>query len=279
MTKSPAGRYAHGGERLQLAQAVDRRCDHHQPSARWWVQVCSLPSPRPPRPAGAGATHRARHRRDRRFQQRHRVGPVGRAVPDLRRDHIYGRNASAPGGVPSRLGVRRRKDRQLRRDGVDLRGLRAPPAWSKPVAITAVIALAAVNYRGVTRTAKLTGIIVTIVLLSLAVVVAGRPFRGSVQHQARGTGGQQARTAMLQSAGLLFFRRVRADRRWARRCATRSARSPRDPDRAVSRWPSTPWWRSPPCSRSGRTGCVDLGATRARRDAVRLGWAALCQCG
>jgi len=81
----------------------------------------------------------------------------------------------------------------------------APPAWSKPVAITAVIALAAVNYRGVTRTAKLTRIIVTIVLLSLAVVVAASLFGGSSSAPSTWDWWPAGSYGVLQSAGLLFF--------------------------------------------------------------------------
>ena len=80
-----------------------------------------------------------------------------------------------------------------------------PPAWSKPVAITAVIALAAVNYRGVTRTAKLTRIIVTIVLLSLAVVVAASLFGGSSSAPSTWDWWPAGSYGVLQSAGLLFF--------------------------------------------------------------------------
>ena len=81
----------------------------------------------------------------------------------------------------------------------------APPAWSKPVAITAVIALAAVNYRGVTRTAKLTRIIVTIVLLSLAVVLAASLFGGSSSAPSTWDWWPAGSYGVLQSAGLLFF--------------------------------------------------------------------------
>ena len=81
----------------------------------------------------------------------------------------------------------------------------APPAWSKPVAITAVIALAAVNYRGVTRTAKLTRIIVTIVVLSLAVVVAASLFGGSSSAPSTWDWWPAGSYGVLQSAGLLFF--------------------------------------------------------------------------
>ena len=81
----------------------------------------------------------------------------------------------------------------------------APPAWSKPVAITAVIALAAVNYRGVTRTAKLPRIIVTIALLSLAVVGAASLFGGSSSAPSTWGWWPAGSYGVLQSAGLLFF--------------------------------------------------------------------------
>jgi APA family basic amino acid/polyamine antiporter len=48
----------------------------------------------------------------------------------------------------------------------------APDDWERPVAVTAVAALAAVNYRGKTCTARLARIIVALVLAALAVVVA-----------------------------------------------------------------------------------------------------------
>ena len=83
----------------------------------------------------------------------------------------------------------------------------APPAWQRPVAVVAVLALITVNYRGVTRTARLTRIIVALVLIALAVTVTaswvgGAPGLGQLTpvlgdgHDAYG---------ILQSAGLLFF--------------------------------------------------------------------------
>jgi APA family basic amino acid/polyamine antiporter len=83
----------------------------------------------------------------------------------------------------------------------------APEGWQRPVAVVAVVALAAVNYRGITRTARLTRIIVTVVLLALAVVVAAGlvgadadPGRAvALVDPDRGWYG------LLQSAGLLFF--------------------------------------------------------------------------
>jgi APA family basic amino acid/polyamine antiporter len=83
----------------------------------------------------------------------------------------------------------------------------APEAWQRPVAVAAVIGLAAVNYRGVTRTAGLTRIIVTVVLLALAVVVAAGFIGGDADLDRAATfidpdGGWYG---VLQSAGLLFF--------------------------------------------------------------------------
>ncbi len=105
----------------------------------------------------------------------------------------------------------------------------APAGWSKPVAIAAVIALAAVNYRGVTRTAGLTRIIVSIVLVSLALVVAACVFGQAstpVSSWDWWTGGWYG---ILQSAGLLFF----AFAGYAR-IAT-MGEEVRDPQRAIPR--------------------------------------------
>jgi APA family basic amino acid/polyamine antiporter len=82
-----------------------------------------------------------------------------------------------------------------------------PSAWQQPVAVTAVLALAAVNYRGVTRTAQLTRVIVTLSLVVLAVVVIGGLLDPAadrhrvVPHLNSETGWH----GVLQSAGLLFF--------------------------------------------------------------------------
>ncbi|GAA1443166.1 APC family permease [Leifsonia poae] len=79
----------------------------------------------------------------------------------------------------------------------------APPGWTKPVAVVAVVALATVNYFGVTRTAQLTRIIVVLVLAVLAVVVAAE----ATAWNAAPTSGAVDTTlyGVLQSAGLLFF--------------------------------------------------------------------------
>ncbi len=81
----------------------------------------------------------------------------------------------------------------------------APPGWEKPVAVTAVIALASVNYRGVTRTAKLTRIIVAIVLAALVLVVAASLLGGSSSPPDTWDWWSGGWYGVWQSAGLLFF--------------------------------------------------------------------------
>lgn len=83
----------------------------------------------------------------------------------------------------------------------------APAGWQRPVAVAAALGLAAVNYRGITRTAALTRVLVVLVLLALGVTVVAAlagsghgvgtgPFAGGLP------GGWYG---VLQSAGLLFF--------------------------------------------------------------------------
>lgn len=94
----------------------------------------------------------------------------------------------------------------------------APTGWERPVAVLAVVALAAVNYRGVTRTARLARVVVAVSLLSLTLVVASGVASGVVDKGAQSgippsemaadaasavlNGGWHG---VLQSAGLLFF--------------------------------------------------------------------------
>jgi len=88
----------------------------------------------------------------------------------------------------------------------------APPGWERPVAAVAIVALAAVNYRGVTRTARLTRWIVALVLLVLAtwtaVVWSGvaGPVGVPLSDGGAASGsGWTAAYGVLQAAGLLFF--------------------------------------------------------------------------
>lgn len=81
-----------------------------------------------------------------------------------------------------------------------------PAAWQRPVAALAVVALAVVGCLGVTRTARLARVIITVVLAVIALVlvaglvaggpVAAGPVAGVVDTTPYG---------VLQSAGLLFF--------------------------------------------------------------------------
>jgi APA family basic amino acid/polyamine antiporter len=83
------------------------------------------------------------------------------------------------------------------------------PWWAqRAVAVAGVLGLAALNYRGVTKTALLTRILVATSLTALAVVVIGIVVGGHASPanldgwQALGTGGAYG---ILQAAGLLFF--------------------------------------------------------------------------
>jgi APA family basic amino acid/polyamine antiporter len=82
-----------------------------------------------------------------------------------------------------------------------------PEPWQRPAAVAAVLGLTAVNYRGITRTAGLTRVLVALVLLALAIAVAaslvgGAPDIGRLTPWDPGESGWYG---VLQSAGLLFF--------------------------------------------------------------------------
>ncbi len=83
------------------------------------------------------------------------------------------------------------------------------PSWGQHVvAVAGVLALTALNYRGVTKTAMLTRVLVTLTLIALIVVVVGIGVGGGSKisnlggFPALGSGGLYG---ILQSAGLLFF--------------------------------------------------------------------------
>jgi len=75
--------------------------------------------------------------------------------------------------------------------------------WQRPVAIVAMIGLAAVNYRGVTRTANLSRLLVAIVLVVLGLVVA-LGFAGPAA-QPIDLALRAGPLGVLQAGGLLFF--------------------------------------------------------------------------
>ncbi|HEY2223623.1 APC family permease [Actinomycetospora sp.] len=82
-----------------------------------------------------------------------------------------------------------------------------PTPWQRPAAVAAVVTLAAVNYRGITRTAWLTRVIVGLVLFVLTVTViaalTGAPH--DIAHVVEEPIGNVGPHGVLQSAGLLFF--------------------------------------------------------------------------
>lgn len=83
----------------------------------------------------------------------------------------------------------------------------APAGWDRPVAVAATLAVAAVNYRGITRSVGVTRILVALVLAALAVVMAAGLMGGN-PNAARLAGWEAPPLGpygVLQSAGLLFF--------------------------------------------------------------------------
>jgi APA family basic amino acid/polyamine antiporter len=83
------------------------------------------------------------------------------------------------------------------------------PAWlQRGLALVAVVALAAVNYRGITRTAGLARVLVVASILALVVVVAAIGATGHAHlHRIGGVSslGSGGVYGVLQAAGLLFF--------------------------------------------------------------------------
>ena len=85
-------------------------------------------------------------------------------------------------------------------------GAYAAPSLARPLAIAAVVALVAINYVGVGKTANATRAIVAVVLGSLAIVVAASLFGGQAD-AGRITGIFDAGGiyGILQAGGILFF--------------------------------------------------------------------------
>jgi APA family basic amino acid/polyamine antiporter len=78
-----------------------------------------------------------------------------------------------------------------------------PADWQRPVAVAAVIGLAAVNYHGVTRTAHLARVLVTVVLVLLAVALVAVASGGGLAPPA--SDAPVGWTGVTQGAALLFF--------------------------------------------------------------------------
>ena len=78
------------------------------------------------------------------------------------------------------------------------------PGHAHAVAVASVLALTAVNYRGVQKSALLTRVIVAVVLAVLAGVIAAVALSGRADPARIAVGGAGA-AGVLQAAGLLFF--------------------------------------------------------------------------
>ncbi len=83
-------------------------------------------------------------------------------------------------------------------------GIYAWPAHAHAVAVAAVVALTAINYAGIQKSAMLTRVIVAIVLAVLAAVVV-TVLGGGDADASRLYGGDTSVGGVLQAAGLLFF--------------------------------------------------------------------------
>ncbi|MFI5519714.1 APC family permease [Streptomyces platensis] len=79
------------------------------------------------------------------------------------------------------------------------------PGQAHAVAVAAVVALTAVNYGGVQKSAWLTRTIVAVVLAVLAAVVCAALTSGQADAVRLDIGGDATLTGVLQAAGLLFF--------------------------------------------------------------------------
>jgi APA family basic amino acid/polyamine antiporter len=84
-------------------------------------------------------------------------------------------------------------------------GAYAWPEWHRPLAVAAVVALTAVNARGIRTTAWLTRAVVAVVLATLVAVVVAALFGGQASGERLGSVGAGGVGGVLESAGLLFF--------------------------------------------------------------------------
>lgn len=85
-------------------------------------------------------------------------------------------------------------------------GFYVAPSLGRPLAAAAVVALTAVNYRGIDKTAGLTRVLVAAVLATLAVVVVASVFGGEAGTDRLAAGwSETSALGVLEAGGLLFF--------------------------------------------------------------------------
>ena len=155
------------------------------------------------------------------------------------------------------------------------------PSWAqRAVAVAAVLALASLNYRGVTKTVLLTRVLVATSLTALAVVVVGiavgRPRRPGEPGRLAGPGHRRSvRHPPGGRPAVLRVRRLRPNRDHGRGGPRSAAHHPPGhPDRLVD-----DRGRLPGGGGGGAAGCRSRSARRRRRSADgrgaggRCGWA------
>ncbi|MFE3461890.1 APC family permease [Nocardiopsis aegyptia] len=83
----------------------------------------------------------------------------------------------------------------------------ALPGWERPVAAAAVVAITALNYRGVRRSTFVVKVLVVLVLAALAVAIAAMVLSGrlALVAQVDGLGPWPGSFGLLGSAGMIFF--------------------------------------------------------------------------
>ena len=84
-------------------------------------------------------------------------------------------------------------------------GASAWAADARPLAVVATIAVAAVNHRGIQRTASVTRVLVALVLATLAAAAAAAKVGGQASVNRLDLGSTPGPYAVLQAAGLFFF--------------------------------------------------------------------------
>ncbi|MEX2412286.1 MAG: amino acid permease, partial [Thermoleophilaceae bacterium] len=84
-------------------------------------------------------------------------------------------------------------------------GAYAWPGAARPLALAAIVAVVAVNYHGIHRTAAATRAIVVVVLAALAAAVAAALLGGQASVDRLDLGDSAGPYGILQAAGLLFF--------------------------------------------------------------------------
>ncbi|MHA7268965.1 APC family permease [Arthrobacter sp. HLT1-20] len=130
------------------------------------------------------------------------------AYPSSGGTYVYGRERLGPwSGYLAGWGFIIGKTASAAAMAMTFAAYAAPAGWERPVAIAAVVLLAAVNYHGVSRTAGLTRILVVGVVLALGIAVAVC-WGGLAPEQGHFLGSgllAHGWYGILQSAGLLFF--------------------------------------------------------------------------